>query len=59
MHIVYMKLNYFLANVEFCRLLITCANSLDPDQDQIGFLIFSSLENVYIDKKKITQRAKS
>ena len=27
-------INAFLASVDFCRLLITFANSLDPDQDQ-------------------------
>ena len=26
--------HYFLANADFCRLVITFANSLDPDQDQ-------------------------
>ena len=28
------QLNSFLASGDFCRLLITFANSLDPDQDQ-------------------------
>ena len=28
------KCNYFLASGNFCRLLITFANSLDPDQDR-------------------------
>ena len=27
--------NYFLANSDICPLLITFANSLDPDQDQL------------------------
>ena len=26
--------NFFLASGDFCRLLITLVNSLDPDQDQ-------------------------
>ena len=27
--------NYFLLGVNFCRLLINFANSLDPDQDRL------------------------
>ena len=27
-------LNYFLASSDFCHLLVTSANSLDPDQDR-------------------------
>ena len=30
----YLEFNSFLASSDFCRLLITFANSLDPDHDQ-------------------------
>ena len=32
-------INYFLASGNFCHLLITFANSLDPDQDQLNVLL--------------------
>ena len=34
---MYSTFNYFLASDNFCRLLITFSNSLDPDQDRQNF----------------------
>ena len=31
------RFNSFLASGDFCRLLTTFANSLDPDQNDVGF----------------------
>ena len=40
------RINYFLASSTFCHLLITFANSFDPDQDQQNVRIIERFAKV-------------
>ena len=48
--------NDFLSNGDFCLLLITCVNSLDPDQFDVPIVFLKEFFEKLIFEKKISRR---
>ena len=50
-----MAINYFLASGDFCRLLISFGNSLDPDWDQQNVIMLALIDTLRVFRREFLQ----